>query len=249
MSTPNKKAARLGRLSCSCAAFRPSIPDASTLYARPVDAGKRNYALWAAVAGAIAGAIALLLLGVGVVVLVLPRAAPADATLPEATASSPPPAARPTRTPVAAVPPAPSPASPLPPAPPVAVEPPPPVCPAGQVNIIYSKMHLDSTAWTAGVVRNDSDSAIQVLGLPGAWGVDTNGANLIPVGGQFSGAVDYIYPGQSVSFQASSNPVTPEELAAVAEWRFTGEGPYLSARWLVGPECDAHAPLVLTVMN
>ena len=153
----------------------------------------------------------------------------------------------PTPEPPPLAPPVPAPA-PAPVAPPV-YEPPAPICPAGQVNIIYSKMHLDGTAWTAGAVRNDSDTPVQILGLPGAWGVGADGSNLIAVGGYFTGPVDYLFPGESVGLTASSNPVTPEQLAAVAEWRFVGDGDYLSARWLVGPECERRAPLVLTVMN
>ncbi|MDO8382805.1 MAG: hypothetical protein Q7T17_07495 [Microbacterium sp.] len=141
-----------------------------------------------------------------------------------------------------------APPAPAPVAPPV-YEPPAPICPQGQVNIIYSKMHLDGTAWTAGGVRNDSDTPVQILGLPGAWGVGADGLNLIAVGGYFTGPVDYLLPGETVGLTASSNPVSPEQLAAVAEWRFVDDGDYLSARWLVGPECERRAPLVLTVMN
>ncbi|MFB7252505.1 hypothetical protein [Microbacterium sp. NPDC056234] len=124
-----------------------------------------------------------------------------------------------------------------------------PVCPAGEVVMTYNKMQLDGTAWTAGVVRNNSDTVVQVIGNPGAWGVDSAGVNALPVGGYFDEPVDELYPGDFVTFQITSAPASEEELAAVAEWRYTGAGDYLSARWFTIPECGDSAPIVVHVLN
>lgn len=134
-------------------------------------------------------------------------------------------------------------------APPVAQrDVPAPVCPSGEVSIIYAEMHLDGTAWTAGVIRNDSDTPVQIIGAPGAWGVDTAGENIIPVGGYFQGNTDELLPGDFAEFQVTSAPVTPEELSAIIEWKYQGDGAYLSARWYTTPDCSNKAPIVVHIM-
>ncbi|MEJ1089397.1 hypothetical protein WDU99_13840 [Microbacterium sp. Mu-80] len=109
-------------------------------------------------------------------------------------------------------------------------------------------MQLDATAWTAGVIRNDSDTPARVMGTPGAWGVDATGTNVIPVGGYFQRHTDELYPGDFAEFQVTSAPVTAEELAAVVEWRYQGDDEYLSARWYTTPDCSNRAPIVVHIM-
>lgn len=122
------------------------------------------------------------------------------------------------------------------------------MCPSGEINIIYAAMQLDGTAWTAGVIRNDSDTEVQVSGNPGAWGVDATGEYIVPVGGYFQSPTDKLLPGDFAEFQVTSAPVTPEELGAVTEWEYQGAGPYLSARWYTTPDCSTSAPILTHVM-
>jgi len=139
---------------------------------------------------------------------------------------------------------------PVAPAPPPAPEPQPyiPVCPSGRVTIIYSHVFHEVSVWSGGAIRNDSDTPVQILGLPSAAGFGADGGRLISVAGSFSGPVDYLLPGQSVGFTMTSIPVTAEEFAAVATWRYTGDGTYMSARWLDIPvECGQRAPIELIV--
>lgn len=123
-----------------------------------------------------------------------------------------------------------------------------PVCPSGEVSIIYAGVHQDATVWTAGVIRNDSDTPVQVIGTPGAWGADAAGRNIIPVGGYFQGHTDELLPGDFAEFQVTSAPVTPEELSAVVEWKYQGGGTYLSAHWYTTPDCSTKAPIVVHIM-
>lgn len=125
-----------------------------------------------------------------------------------------------------------------------------PTCPQGGVKIVYSQIWIDGGyAYGAGVIGNQSDAPVQINGLPGAWGVDANGSNVIPVGGEWSGRVDYVYPGQTVGFRLDSAALTSEQVAALHKWVYTGDGPFLSARWLVGPECQSRPAITLEVFD
>lgn len=124
-----------------------------------------------------------------------------------------------------------------------------PICPTGAVSIIYSQMQLDGTAWAAGVIRNDSDTLVRVIGVPGAWGVDSQGKNVVPVGGYFQGPVDRLYSGDFAEFKITSAPLTEAELSSVVAWKYTGDGDYLSARWLAESECPTSAPIVVRIMD
>ena len=156
---------------------------------------------------------------------------------PRATTAPPVPAATTSAAPAATAPAA--------PAPPAA-----PACPQGGVKIVYNKVWISGGfAYGAGGIGNQSDTPVQIFGHPGAWGVDANGVNVIPVGAEWRGRVDYVLPGQTVGFVMSSGPLTAEQVGAVAQWRYAGDGPYLSARWLVGPECTARPGISLEVLN
>lgn len=125
-------------------------------------------------------------------------------------------------------------------------------CPAGEVVLVRSGIQITehpthAVVWVAGAVHNRSEAPVQLRGQISFWAVSDDGVQIAPVPGSVEGDPNYLLPGAAIGFRASSNALSVDELAAIADLQFSAG--YFGAAFIDVPlECATAAPVSEVVM-